>query len=220
MSHAVKAVAKRSAEPVYCAVKAVVLALALAGMPLTTWRFRWPPGNADMLNAAKSVICGGAAHTEEEACAGVTAVGVGARVMVMVSITVETGAKTVIVICASVIKSVIVIASVVIAVAAAVVMVETDESVTAVEEAGVGNELTTAESIAATGVVKELFEDPKGAGADGTGEPVSVALPFNAGAASVFKPRNASTSQDNGFLTVWRGMAECSVSKEGKKEGK
>jgi hypothetical protein len=34
----------------------------LAGMPLTMFKLRWPPGNAETLKALKSDICAGAAQ--------------------------------------------------------------------------------------------------------------------------------------------------------------
>lgn len=38
------------------------VALAWAGIPLTMLRLSCPPANADILNALRSVICGGADH--------------------------------------------------------------------------------------------------------------------------------------------------------------
>ena len=44
------------------AAAATEVALALAGMPLTISRLRWPPGKAEMLNGPRSVIFAGADH--------------------------------------------------------------------------------------------------------------------------------------------------------------
>lgn len=41
---------------------AIEVALAWAGIPLTMLRLSCPPAKADILNALRSVICGGADH--------------------------------------------------------------------------------------------------------------------------------------------------------------
>jgi hypothetical protein len=66
------------------------LALAWAGIPLTILRLSWPPENAEILNALRSVICGGADHTVPDVTADVEAGGGGEADAVTVSVFVTT----------------------------------------------------------------------------------------------------------------------------------
>lgn len=116
MSHVVSAIARRFAGLVGSVLVAGIIALALAGIPFTICRLCCPPGNADTLKAAKSVICAGAAHETLEACVGAEGVVGGAGITVTMSVTVDMGAETVIVIGGSIKTYVVVVVSVAVSV--------------------------------------------------------------------------------------------------------
>ena len=72
------------------------VALASAGMPSTISKLFFPPVNAAILNALRSVICAGADHTlyAEEGSEFEDGGGVGEPVTVIICVIVEAGAVT------------------------------------------------------------------------------------------------------------------------------